>query len=74
MGRYLQLAQKLNVQVFATTHSMECIRGFNDSAEAGLFDAEAKLFRIERKEDKFRAVEYTREVLAASLESNWEVR
>jgi energy-coupling factor transporter ATP-binding protein EcfA2 len=67
-------AQKLNVQVFATTHSMECIKAFSDGAEAGLFGADAKLFRIERKEDKFRAVEYTREVLAVSLDSNWEVR
>ncbi len=67
-------AQKLNVQVFASTHSMECIQAFSDGAEAGLFGADAKLFRIERKEDKFRAVEYTREVLAASLDSNWEVR
>jgi len=67
-------AQKLNIQVFATTHSMECIKAFSDCAEAGLFGADAKLFRIERKEDKFRAVEYTREVLAESLDSNWEVR
>jgi len=67
-------AQKLNVQVFASTHSMECIKAFSDGAEAGLFGADAKLFRIERKEDKFRAVEYTREVLAQSLESEWEVR
>jgi energy-coupling factor transporter ATP-binding protein EcfA2 len=67
-------AQKLNVQVFATTHSMECIRAFSDGAEAGLFGAEAKLFRIERKDDAFRAVEYDRELLAESLASDWEVR
>ncbi|MBN1508047.1 MAG: AAA family ATPase [Sedimentisphaerales bacterium] len=67
-------ARKLNIQVFASTHSMECIRAFNDCAEGGLFGADAMLFRIERKGDDFRAVEYTRESLAESLESEWEVR
>jgi len=67
-------AQRLNVQVFASTHSRECIRAFSDHAEANLFGAEAKLFRIERKDERFRAVEYTRELLAESLESEWEVR
>jgi energy-coupling factor transporter ATP-binding protein EcfA2 len=67
-------AQKLNVQVFATTHSAECIKAFSDCADGSLFEADAKLFRIERKGDDFRAVEYSRELLAESLESNWEVR
>jgi len=67
-------ARKLNIQVFATTHSAECIRAFSDRAEGELFEADAKLFRIGRIEDKFRAVEYTRELLAESIDSNWEVR
>jgi AAA15 family ATPase/GTPase len=70
----LNWAQKLNVQVFATTHSIECVRAFNNSADATLFGSEAKLYRVERKDEKFRAVEYTKELLAESLESNWEVR
>jgi len=67
-------AQKLNVQVFATTHSLECIRAFSNSISSSLFEAEAKLYRIERKEEKFRAVELTKEVLAESLASKWEIR
>lgn len=67
-------AQELNVQVFATTHSIECVKAFSDSLDTTLFGSEAKLFRIERKEEKFRAVEYTKELLAESLESNWEIR
>ena len=67
-------AQDLNVQVFATTHSNECIRVFSDSVDMTLFGSEAKLFRIERKDEKFRAVEYTQELLSESLESKWEVR
>ncbi|MFB0525072.1 MAG: ATP/GTP-binding protein [Phycisphaerae bacterium] len=67
-------AQDLNVQVFATTHSNECIKAFNRSVDETLFKSEARLFRIERKDKKFRVVEYTKELLAESLESNWEVR
>lgn len=70
----LNWAQNLNVQVFATTHSIECVKAFNNSADTTLFGSEAKLFRIEKKDEKFRAVEYTKELLAESLESNWEVR
>jgi len=67
-------AQDLNVQVFATTHSNECIKAFSRSLDATLFKSQARLFRIERKDEKFRAVEYTKEQLAESLESKWEVR
>jgi len=67
-------AQKLNIQVFTSTHSRECIKAFSDCAEGGLFAADAKLFRIERQGDKSRAVEYTPDLIAESLESNWEIR
>jgi len=67
-------AEKLNVQVLATTHSGESIRAFKDSADSILFENRARLFRIERKGDKSRAVEYTKELLSESIESKWEVR
>ncbi len=70
----LSWARELNVQVFATTHSRECIRAFNACAESTLFESEVKLYRIERKDEKFRAVDYTKNMLAESLESDWEVR
>jgi AAA15 family ATPase/GTPase len=70
----LNWAQGLNVQVFATTHSIECVKAFNNSTDSTLFESRAKLFRLERKDERFRAVEYTKELLAESLESNWEVR
>ncbi len=67
-------AQDLNVQVFATTHSYECIRAFSSSAEPALFPAGAKLYRIERSDEGFKATGYSKGELAESLESNWEVR
>ncbi|MHC4216241.1 MAG: AAA family ATPase, partial [Planctomycetota bacterium] len=59
---------------FATTHSNECIRAFNRSVEINLFGSEVKLFRIEREDENFRVVEYSKDVLAESLDSKWEVR
>lgn len=67
-------SSKLNVQVFATTHSWECIGAFNKSAVPDLFEINSKLFRIEREKDQFRSIEYTKDILAESLESKWEIR
>lgn len=67
-------SQRLNVQVFATTHSSENIRAFGNTAQTGLFESKAKLFRIERQGDAARAVEYSRDLLSESLASQWEVR
>jgi predicted ATPase len=67
-------ARKLNVQVFATTHSYECLTAFNSSPGPSLFETRVKLYRIERREETFRAVEYSKKMLAESLESGWEVR
>ena len=67
-----QLSEKLNVQVFATTHSRDCIEGFNyawnNYPELGFF------FRIDRKNDMIKVTEYTFETLADSLEMDVEVR
>ena len=67
-------SQELNVQVFATTHSNECIRAFSTLVDMTLFESQARLFRLERKDEDCRAVEYSKRNLAESLESNWEVR
>jgi hypothetical protein len=67
-----QLSEKLNVQVFATTHSRDCIAGFDDAwnnyPELGAF------FRLDRKNDIIKATEYTLETLTDSLEVDVEVR
>jgi AAA15 family ATPase/GTPase len=67
-----QLSEKLNVQVFATTHSRDCIRGFNSSwnqyPEIGAF------FRLDVKDDLIRATEYTSETLTDAIDMDVEVR
>ena len=67
-------AEEFNVQVFAATHSNESVKAFSNIVDSTLLKTETKLFRIERKDEKFRAVEYTKGLLAESLESKWEVR
>jgi ABC-type dipeptide/oligopeptide/nickel transport system ATPase subunit len=66
-------SQKFNVQVFATTHSFECMRAFNKILDENLF-TDAKLIRIERQDEHFRAVEYDKNLLDESIESNLEIR
>ena len=67
-----QLSEKLNVQVFATTHSRDCIRGFdsnwNQYPELGAF------FRLDVKDELIRATEYTAETLTDAIDMDVEVR
>jgi len=67
-------AKRFNVQVFATTHSEECVRAFAECADGSLFKTDGKLLRLERKATKFRIVEYSQKELGESLENHLEVR
>ncbi len=67
-----QIAEKLNIQVFATTHSYDCVKSFgkiwNQYPESG------SVFRLESKQDNIKATEYTLEQLMDSLESEIYIR
>ncbi|MEG3440135.1 AAA family ATPase [Pannus brasiliensis CCIBt3594] len=67
-----QLSEKLNVQIFATTHSRDCIQGFdsawNKYPELGAF------FRLDNKDGVIKVTEYTSETLTDALEMDVEVR
>ncbi len=54
----LKTAAENNVQVLATTHSYDCIRGFAQ-AMAEDENADGALVRIERRDERLRAVEYS---------------
>lgn len=66
-------AEELDVQVFATTHSYECIKAFTTCAKSSLFADQAKLFRIERKDDSFKSIDFGPEELAGFFEKMWEI-
>ena len=70
-----ELAKEFNVQIFATTHSAECIKAFSSSyAKMNRNTDDMRLYRIEKKGDVYRAIRYDHTTLEASLESGWEVR
>lgn len=69
----LQTAHKDNVQVVATTHSWDCVKGFAQAATE-FKDAEGVLVRLERDDDGMRAIEYSEEELRVAAEQGIEVR
>lgn len=69
-----EVARQFNTQIFATTHSLECIvaahRAFSESE-----DYDFRLHRLERVNgETIRAVTYDRETLEAAIEIGLEVR
>lgn len=69
----LETAHKNNVQILATTHSWDCIRGFAQAALANPC-AEGLLLRLDKAEQGLRALEYEEEDLEAAVEQGIEVR
>jgi hypothetical protein len=67
------VARENNVQLFATTHSWECIKAAH-SAFSRERKYDFRLFRLERVDSAIRAVAYTKRTLATSVEMNMEVR
>ena len=69
----LQTAHKDNVQVVATTHSWDCVKGFARAAME-CKDVEGLLIRLERDDDGMRAIEYSEDELRIAAEQGIEVR
>ena len=69
----LRAASEHDVQVLATTHSGDCVRGFAQAA-VEVEDAEGVLVRLEREAGRTRAVEYSEEELVTAAEQRIEVR
>ena len=67
------LVRQLNVQVIATTHSLDCILGFAQAA-AEHSTVEGLLVRIERIGDHMRVIEYNEEELQIAARQRIEVR
>lgn len=70
----LETAQRLNIQVFATTHSWDCVAAFEEALESMEDSSIGKLFRLDAKYGKIRAVNYSPEDLKIALKQNIEVR
>ena len=68
-------SEELNVQVFATTHSYECINAFATCAPNTLFAKDCKLFRIERTDGVLTPIRFgTPEDILTYVAKRWEIR
>ena len=68
-----QTARRLNVQVFATTHSYDCIRAFEEAASEDT-ETEGVLIRLENKNGKVVAVPFDEAKLNYVVSEEIEVR
>lgn len=66
------LSKKLNVQVFVTTHSGDCIRGYETAWKERI--DEGVFFRLDVKNDNVKATYYNHETLYDALVADVEVR
>jgi AAA15 family ATPase/GTPase len=66
------MAAKLNVQVFCTTHSRDCIMAFDTVWQE--FENEGAFFRLYAHDNEIRVREYDLETLSDSLETDVDVR
>lgn len=71
-----QKARDLNVQVFATTHSSDCVEAFSDIANKPEYDGMGNYIRLQRskKDGNIMAVDYEMEQLESALDLNSETR
>lgn len=68
-------AEQNNTQIFATTHSWECIVSFQEAlSELSREDISAKLFRLEQKNDQIKAISYSLQDLEISVKQKIEIR
>lgn len=68
------LSQKLNVQVFTTTHSEDCILGFENILNDKETQLEGKLIRLELIKGYVRQVEFNADELKIATAENIETR
>lgn len=68
-----EAARQFDTQIFATTHSSECIQAAHDAfSEMSSYDF--RLHRLTRIEDDIQAVSYKQEILNTALSTDLEVR
>jgi AAA15 family ATPase/GTPase len=66
-------AKEMNVQIFATTHSWECVLAADEAAsKQPLYDL--NLVRLDRVEDEINATIIDQQALGTAKELHWEMR
>jgi AAA domain, putative AbiEii toxin, Type IV TA system len=67
------VAREFDTQVFATTHSLECINAAHEAFSHG-DEYDFRLYRLDRRDSTVDVTTYDKETLAAALEIGLEVR
>ena len=71
----LESAKANNVQLFATTHSLECMKYFKEALEEVEMQKDARYFVLEKvKDENIKAFTYNFEQFASNLELGNEIR
>ncbi len=68
------LAQKLNVQIFVTTHSEDCISGFENILNSPNNSLDGKLIRLDNVNGTIKQVEFNATELKTAYDQNIETR
>jgi AAA domain, putative AbiEii toxin, Type IV TA system/AAA ATPase domain len=66
------VSKRNNVQVFATTHSNDCVAAFQEAAAES--PEEGRLYRIGRKDDRIVVATFDEEDLEAAVATDFEIR
>ena len=72
-----EASKEFGVQIFATTHSMECVTGFYNSYISDKRpedNSEIRLYRLEKNKDSINSKMFDAEMLKIAIDNNWEVR
>jgi hypothetical protein len=70
----LETAVKRNAQVFATTHSWDCVKSFREALSTMPDDDVGLLIRLEPQDGHIQAISYSRDELTVAIEHGIEVR
>jgi AAA15 family ATPase/GTPase len=71
----LKTSEIYNVQLFATTHSNECIAALNSVYKENSNNVDKiRIFRIEKQENRHTAFEYSSEMIDSGIDNNIEMR
>lgn len=68
-----ELAQELNVQVFATTHSNDSVEAFAKTLENNP-NFEGSLYRLEKKSENIKAHNFSKEEIMIAHQQNINLR
>lgn len=68
------LARELNIQIFATTHSDDCIRAFESVLNTSGKNMDGKMFRLDNINGQIKPIEFTAQELKIATEHDIETR